>query len=117
MMNSIINISAKNLVGALCVSADDGQRLHDNIAKFLRDDKPVNVSFDGVETLISAFLNAAIGQLYGEFPEPVLRERLAVSGMEPEDFELLERVINNAKIYFENRRSFDAAWKAEGDEE
>jgi len=67
--------------------------------------------------VISAFLNAAIGQLYGELPESSIRERLIVSGMEPEDFELLDRVIDNAKIYFENRKSFDDAWKTEIDDE
>lgn len=115
-MNPSINISAKNLIGSLCVSADDGQKLHDDIAKYIRNERKIIVSFKGVDTLISAFLNAAIGQLYGEFPESLIQERLTVEGMEPEDFELLTRVVNNAKVYFENRRSFDTAWKTEADD-
>jgi len=59
-----------DIVGSpVCVSADDGQTVHDKIAPLLRDNRKVVVSFERVETLISAFLNAAIGQLYGEFPE------------------------------------------------
>lgn len=116
-MNSTINLFAKTIVGSLCVSADDGQKLHDSIARLLRDEKSVSVSFEGVETLISAFLNAAIGQLYGEFDERLLQERLVVKGMEAEDFDLLQRVIRNAKVYFENRRSFDAVWRSEANEE
>ena len=116
-MSATYNISVKALVGPLCVSADDGQRLHDAIAKAIRGGKRVKVSFDGVQIIISAFLNAALGQLYGEFSEEVIRAHLSVSDMNAEDLDLLRRVIENAKVYFENRKSFDDAWKSEvGDE-
>jgi hypothetical protein len=102
----------------LCVSADDGQAVHDKIAPLLRDNRKVVVSFERVETLISAFLNAAIGQLYGEFPEERIRELLSVRDMTSEDLTILKRVVDNAKVYFKNRKQFDQAWKEEvGDEE
>lgn len=104
--------------GGLCVSADDGQAVHDKIVSLLRDDRKVAVSFEKVETLISAFLNAAIGQLYGEFPEDKIRTLLSVREMSQEDLALLKRVVDNAKLYFQNRKQFDQAWKEEvGDEE
>jgi hypothetical protein len=65
-----ITVRLLDIVGSpLAVSADDGQLVHDKIAPLLRDDHRVALSFDGVGTVISAFLNAAVGQLYGEFPE------------------------------------------------
>lgn len=104
--------------GPLCVSADDGQAVHDKIVPLLREDRNVAVSFEKVETLISAFLNAAIGQLYGEFPEDRIRSLLSVRDMSQEDLALLKRVVDNAKVYFQNRKQFDQAWKEEvGDEE
>jgi len=104
--------------GPLCVSADDGQTVHDKIAPLLRDNRKVVVSFERVETLISAFLNAAIGQLYGEFTEERIRELLSVRDMTSEDLTMLKRVVDNAKVYFKNRKQFDQAWKEEvGDEE
>ena len=104
--------------GPLCVSAEDGQAVHDKIAPLMRDGRRVAVSFDKVETLISAFLNAAIGQLYGEFPEERIRELLSVRDMAQEDLALLKRVVDNAKTYFAHRKQFDQAWKEEvGDEE
>ncbi len=108
-----------DIVGSpLCVSADDGQAVHDKIAPLLRDSRQVVVSFERVETLISAFLNAAIGQLYGEFPEERIRELLSVRDMTSEDLTILKRVVDNAKVYFKNRKQFDQAWKEEvGDEE
>lgn len=112
-MNLLSKISVVNMIGTLCVSADDGQRLHDKIAQNIRQGNRVEVSFAGVETLISAFLNAAIGQLYGEFSDESISSHLRIEGLEIEDAELLERVTKNAKVYFANRRSYDEAWKAE----
>jgi len=103
--------------GGLCVSSDDGQLVHDKIAELLRKKHKVTISFENVDTLISAFLNAAIGQLYGEFPEEEIRTYLSVENMVPEDKALLKRVIDNAKIYFENRKNYDAAWKIEVNDE
>jgi len=104
--------------GPLCVSADDGQRVFDKIAPLLRAGHKVVLSFEQVETLISAFLNAAVGQLYGMFPEELIRELVSVRDMGEDDLAILTRVIANAKEYFKSRKQFDQAWKEEvGDEE
>lgn len=104
--------------GPLCVSAEDGQRVHDKIVPLLRDGTKVVLSFEQVETLISAFLNAAIGQLYGEFSEDRIRELVSVRDMADEDQAVLKRVVENAKAYFKAPKQFDQAWKEEvGDEE
>lgn len=104
--------------GPLGVSAEDGQRVHDKIAPLLRDGQKVVLSFEQVETLISAFLNAAIGQLYGEFPEERIRELLSVRDLDADDAAVLKRVVENAKAYFKAPKKFDQAWKEEvGDEE
>jgi hypothetical protein len=102
------------IVGSpLCVSAEDGQRVHDKIAPMLEAGRKVRLSFEGVETMISAFLNAAVGQLYGHMSEDRIRELLSVTEMRGEDAALLRRVVQNAKRYFANREKYDAAWKEE----
>jgi hypothetical protein len=88
--------------GPLCVSAEDGQAIHDKIAPLIREGHKVIVSFDRVETMISAFLNAAIGQLYGEFTDEQIRSSLSVRDMTQEDMALLKRVVDNAKLYFKD---------------
>ena len=104
--------------GPLCVSAEDGERVHSKIVPLLRDGQKVVLSFEQVETLISAFLNAAIGQLYGEFPEDRIRELVSVSYLDDEDLAMLKRVVDNAKRYFADKPVVDKAWKDEaGDEE
>jgi STAS-like domain of unknown function (DUF4325) len=109
-----IIVRAFDVIGSpLGVSSDDGQKVHDKIAPLLREGSKVSLSFDRIETIISAFLNAAIGQLYGEFPEERIRELFGVKDMSPEDLALLKRVVDNAKLYFKNRPQFDQAWHEE----
>jgi len=109
-----IIVRAFDVIGSsLGVSSDDGQKVHDKIAPLLREGRKVSLSFERIETIISAFFNAAIGQLYGEFPEDKIRELFSVRDMSPEDLALLKRVVDNAKLYFKNRAQFDEAWKEE----
>lgn len=118
-MKEAINVRVYDIVGGpLCVSAEDGQKVYEKIAPLLRAGNKVILSFNQVETMISAFLNAAIGQLYGEFTEEQIRERLSVPDMDKEDLTLLKRVVDNAKIYFKSPKEFDKAWEeVVGDEE
>lgn len=102
-------ISVYELVGSpLCVASDDGQKVHDQIAKGIRD-RNVVLSFKNVTGLTSAFLNAAIGQLYGSLDPQVIRNRLKVVDMIPEDLQLLRRVVETARQYFKNPKVFDKA--------
>lgn len=100
------------------VSASGGQRLHDKIAPLLKAETPVILSFERVEILIPTFLNAAVGQLYGELPGDRIRELLSVRDLAADDLDMLSRVVDNAKLYFSRPREFDQAWEDElGDEE
>src|SRR6267142_4866685 len=99
----------------LAVASDDGQKVFDKIAPLLREGRSVRLSFDRIETMIPAFLNAAVGRLYEEFPEDRIRKLLDVHNMSSEDLALLKQVNDNAKLYFKNRKEFDQAWKDEVD--
>ena len=107
-MSESIKISMFEIVGSpLCVASNDGQKVYDRLAAALRADQSVVLSFHNVATLTSAFLNAAIGQLYGPFSEEQIRFRLRVEEMEPDDLALLKRVVDNAKLYFKDPQRFD----------
>ena len=109
-MTQSINLSAFEIVGlSLCVASDDGQKVHDRIAAAMREKHKVNLSFLNITSLTSAFLNAAIGQLYGEFPEETIRASLQVSDMAQDDLALLKRVVETAKAYFKDPRHFENA--------
>ena len=109
-MKKNITLSVFEIVGSpLCVASDDGQRVYDRIASALKEDRNVTVSFVNVSSLTSAFLNAAIGQLYGSFSEDQIRSQLKVKDMQADDLALLKRVVETAKEYFEDPKRFDKA--------
>ena len=117
-MNQPITVRVYDIVGGpLCVSTEDGERLREKLSPLLKAARPVVVSFERVDTIISAFLNAAIGQLYGELSEDHIDRLLTIRDISDDDDEVLRYVIDNAKAYFNNPDEFDRAWREElGDE-
>jgi len=102
-----VTLKIYEIVGSsICVASDDGQKVHDQIAAVLRNGKKAILSFLNVESLTSAFLNTAVGQLYGEFTEDQIRSGLSVSDMEQDDLVLLKRVVDMAKEYFKDPNRF-----------
>jgi hypothetical protein len=75
----------------------------------LKEGRNVMLSFHNITTLTSAFLNAAIGQLYGTFSEEEIRSLLNVRDMQQDDVALLKRVVETAKQYFKDPQKFDQA--------
>ncbi len=116
-MSAPIAIRVVDLVGPICVSTDDGQRIYDTIAPLLRTGRPVALSFAGITTVIAAFLNVAIGQLYGEFSDAHIRTHISVSDLDAQDTALLHRVVENAKVYFAAPTRFAQAWAEETSDE
>jgi hypothetical protein len=84
----------------ICVASEDGQILHNNIAEKIDAGIKVSISFAGVERITTAFLNAAIGQLYNEFEESKIRAYMAVVDATPRHLSLLKSVVDRAKEYF-----------------
>ena len=109
-MSEEIRISIFEVVGSpLCVASGDGQKVYDRLDAALKSNRIVALSFYNVTTLTSAFLNAAIGQLYGTFSEEQIRAQLRVKDMEQDDLALLKRVVDNAKLYFKDKEEYDQA--------
>jgi len=107
-MSNTIVLKVTDIVGSdLCIASDDGEKIHLRVAEALRKHRNVGLSFDGVGIITSAFLNAAIGQLYGEFEAEVIRAHLVVSGLEDDDQMLLKRVVETATAYFRDRERYE----------
>lgn len=117
-MKSDLEISIFETVGsALCVSSGDGQKIYDRLATAFREKRRVVLSFDQVSMLTSAFLNSAVGQLYGTFNENEIRSLLHVTGMQSDDLELLKRVVDTAKLYFKDPKKFERSIRQESEED
>jgi hypothetical protein len=107
-----VAIRVFEVVGSsLCVASDDGQEVFRRIADAIKSGQQVSLSFANVTSMTSAFLNTAVGQLYGQFSETLIREKLKVVDIEGDDLALLGRVVETAKAYFKDRERFSKARK------
>lgn len=106
----------------ICVSSTDGAKVHEAIKSEFQRKNRVTVSFSGVTELTTAFLNAAIGQLYGKYSEEEIHTYLAPPvNIEPWQINLLKLSIDRAKSYFKDpqaaRSAFTAVTGIEDDED
>ena len=100
--------------GPIWVATEDGQKVYEKIVAAFKAERAVELSFANRQNLITAFLNAAIGQLYnGDYTAAFLDENLSYTEISEDDRAMLKRAIENAKRYFANRPAFDAAWREE----
>ncbi len=107
MCNKIeINI-AENLGVKSAISTDSGKHICSLITNIIEKGGFVELNFAGIDLLTSAFLNAAIGQLYNKYDSPTLQEKLSVSNMDSDDKYTLSLVIKRAKEYFSNPEAFE----------
>lgn len=118
-MADIVKLKIFDIVGGpVWVSTEDGQKVFDKITAAFKANRAVELSFVNQENLITAFLNAAIGQLYsGEYEDAYLNEHLTFSDISVDDRAMLERAVENAKRYFANRQAYDQAWEEVVDED
>lgn len=103
-----IEISIYSIVGnELCVDAEDGEAVFNVLKKALEQDNKVVISFLNVEMLTSAFLNVAIGRLYGHFDYDKIKSSISVKDISPDDKLLLKKVTDTAKAYYQNPQKIE----------
>ena len=111
-MSENIKISMFEVVGSpFCVASDDGQKVHKHLDAALRANQEVVLSFHNVTALTTAFLTAAVGELYGTFGEEEIHSLLKVEDIEQDDLALLNSVINGAKLYFKDPKRYNQAFQ------
>lgn len=97
----------EELGSSTAISTDDGNIIFNIIVGILEKKGSVILDFAGIDLLISAFLNAAIGQLYSRYSSEKLQQSLTVVNMNEDDKQLLVEVIKRAKAYFANPDEFE----------
>jgi len=108
MENKQITIEVFDEVGgSAAISVDDGNTIFKKIDHAINHNVHIVLSFQNIELIITAFLNAAIGQLYSKYTSEDLTEYLEITNVKPEDKRLFNMVIERAKEYFTNTEGFD----------
>jgi len=103
-----ISISVVNVVGdVFCTEATAVQKVFDLIDKALKEDKAVNLSFMNVKMLTTAFLNTAIGQLYKDYSDELIKNSLTVEQLILSGSVSIKRVVDTAKLYYKNSKEWN----------
>ena len=111
-MDNKIKINVFAVVGdSFCVAAEDGEKVLSQIKKGIIERKNIILSFQNVEMLTSAFLNTAIGKLYGEYDEKTIKQYLSVEEITDNEKLLLKRVVDTAKAYYRDPDQFEKSIK------
>lgn len=93
--------------GDAAISVDDGDKIFHKIDTAITKDLEVVLDFQNVTLIITAFLNACIGQLYSKYSSEELQKFLKLENVSPDNNHLFLKVIKRAKEYFENPEDFD----------
>lgn len=102
---------AEILNSRYAVSTEDGARIYELVSNSFTKKTDVEIDFENVELIVSTFLNAAIGQLYGVYTTEYIQQHLAISNMSNEDLDVLKKVTDRAKTYFADMKGFDKVFK------
>jgi len=95
---SVIPIA--ELCGPHCTTPDEAQKLHDRLVQILRTKSIAEMDFQGVQTILSLFLNLSVGRLYGAFDEAFVDSHVTWRGLDQSDESLLRLVTKNAKAHY-----------------
>jgi hypothetical protein len=99
--NSMTRIELVRAVASpFCVSNEDGVMVHAKLAEAISNNSTIELSFKGVTRLTTAFLNAAVGQLYDEFSDEKIERHLKIVEADRSHLAKLSSTISNAKLFF-----------------
>lgn len=90
----------------IAVSSDEGDKVNNRIMILLQDYQRIILDFSGIKLLTTAFLNAAIGQLYSKYSTEEIARRITLENVSVEDLPLFKKVIDRAKEYFKDKQNF-----------
>ena len=73
----MVTVAVKDVSPEWC-SNDDGQRIYDVIEPILLNDQPVTVSFKGVPSITTSFINSAFISLLDKVSFETIKLRLSI---------------------------------------
>jgi hypothetical protein len=103
-----MKINVQQLVGDVCMTFEDGQRLHDAYRPAFDGGETVELDFAGTRIFVSQFFNAAVGQLLKDHGIDEVRRRLQCINLPPAAKDPLRRSVENAERYYHDPKYREA---------
>ncbi|NLO08871.1 MAG: STAS-like domain-containing protein [Clostridiales bacterium] len=105
-------INVKNEINSpSALTREQGKIIFDNIVETIDNGIGVELDFNDIESLITPFLNVAIGKLYEKYDSQKLNEYLKPKNIPSGKVSSFNLVIENAKKYYSNKLAFDETIK------
>ena len=95
-----MNIHVIDWVGDRATDMKQGDQIYDLILEGFKKKEVVHVDFSGMKTVLSTFLNNAIGTLYKDYTSEELNNNLKIENLCDDDMFILRRVTQRAKEFY-----------------
>jgi len=106
MKNNYFNV-AELIESPSALTREQGSVVYNVIVPLLRNGENITLDFVDVESLITPFLNVAIGKLYEDFSSEQLNDQLKISNLPEGTRAKFKLVIENAKKYYTDKELFE----------
>ncbi len=93
------------------ITQELGEIIYKEIYEALINKNTLCLDFSNVESMISPFLNAAIGKLYKDFTGEQISKYLKMQNFPSTKNSTLNVVISNAKKYYKNQTDYEKVVK------
>lgn len=95
-----MNICVMDYVGDRATDMKQGDDIYKLIIDGFHQNEKVYLDFSGMTTILSTFLNNAIGTLYKDYTSEFLNQNLKIVNLCEDDLFILKRVIDRAKDFY-----------------
>lgn len=90
-----------------CVDSLDGEKVYLMLKKILSDGQAAQLSFKGIELVIAAFLNVAVGQLFKDFESDYVHSHLSAQDLHNDYQTLWAKTMHHTPHYYHHREDMD----------
>lgn len=97
---------AERIGNPSALTQEQGDIIFHEIDTSFKRKEEIFLDFSNVESMISPFLNNAIGQLYENYTSEDIKQYLHLENFPPTKNSTLNIVINNAKKFYANKKTF-----------
>ena len=96
------------------IMPEDVEKVLSQVLEALNQETKVTIDFGRIKTVITAFLNTAVGKLYKDYTSEQLNAYLEIKGLSSDDIQLLNKVILRAKDFYRDQEGFGKAVENSG---
>ena len=105
-----INVAEK-INNPSALTQEQGNLIYNEIVPSIEQGSRIILDFGQIESMITPFLNNAIGQLYGKFTSEQITDCLDMKNFPDAKKSTLNLVISNAKKFYSNQEKFNSTVK------